>query len=50
MAEHSFELHLLCPSDVENSFCEDVHNVVLPEDHRCSKYADYLFEFKLWQF
>ena len=44
MAEHSFELHLLCPSDV------DLHNSVLPEDHRCWKHADYLFEFKQWQF
>ena len=26
MAEHSFRLHFLCPSDVEDRFCEDVHN------------------------
>ena len=40
--EHSFGLYLLCP-DVEDSFCEDVRSAT-PEDHRCSKYADYLFE------
>ena len=45
--KHSFWFHFLCPSDVEDSFCEDVHSAALPEDHCCSKYADYLFEFKL---
>ena len=41
--KHSFGLHFLRPSDVEDSFCEDVMSAT-PEDHRCSKYADYLFE------
>ena len=41
--KHSFLLHFLCPSAVEDSFCEDVMSST-PEDHRCSKYADYLFE------
>ena len=36
--KHSLGLHFNCPSDVE-----DVMSAT-PEDHRCSKYADYLFE------
>ena len=27
MTERSFGLRFLCPSDIEDSFCEDVHNV-----------------------
>ena len=34
------------PSDVEDSFCEDVMSVT-PEDRHCSKYTDYLFENKV---
>ena len=40
--KNSFELHFLCPSDVEDSFCEDVMSATL-EDHHCSKYAGYIF-------
>lgn len=41
--KHSFGLHFLCPSEIEDSFCEDLMSV-MPEDPRCSKYADYLVE------
>ena len=41
--KHSFLLYFLCPSCVEDRFCEDVMSAT-PEDHRCSKYADCLFE------
>ena len=44
---HSFGLHFLCPSDVEDSFYEDVHNVCPAGRSPLFKYADYLFEFKL---
>ena len=27
--KHSFGLHFLCPSDVEDSFCEDVMSATL---------------------
>ena len=45
--KHPFGLHFLFPSYVEDSFCEDVHNVCpvgRSPDHRYSNYADYLFE------
>ena len=41
--KHSLGLHFMCPSDVEDIFCEDVMSAT-PEDHSCSKYTDYLFE------
>ena len=41
--KHSFGLHFVCPSGIEDSFCEDEMSS-MPEDHHCSKYVDYLFE------
>ena len=44
--KHSFVLHFLCPSDVEDSFCKDVHNVCPAGRSPLFKIC-YLFEFKL---
>ena len=37
------ETLVLAPSDVEDSFCEDVISAT-PEYLQCTKYTDYLFE------
>ena len=43
MAEIFVGLYFLSTSEVEDSFCEDFMSAT-SEDHRCSKYVDYLFE------